>query len=100
MFIDMAAAPGASANFGDPARKMESVMPPEQFEYMPWAMWCKNNLLPQEMMKDIETCGILNSIINAGARFGLGEGLCPVIIKKEAGKRSRGIPRLPERVTL
>lgn len=82
MFIDMAAAPGS------PAKKMKSTMPPEMMEIMPWALWGTNNLLPQEMTKDIETCGILNSIINAGARFGLGEGLSPVIIKKEGGKKS------------
>ena len=87
LFIDMAAAPGTSQNFGTPAKKMESVMPPETMEYMPWALWGANNLLPQEMTKDIKTCGILNTIINAGARFGLGEGLDPVIIKKEGGKK-------------
>lgn len=87
MFIDMAAAPGASDNFSNPARKMQSVMPPEQMEYMPWALWGSNNLLPQEMAKDIKTCGILNTIINGGARFGLGEGLDPVIIKKDGSKK-------------
>lgn len=89
-FIDMAAAPGASENFnGEPARKMKSTLPVEKFDFMPWAIWgSANNLLPQEMMKDIETCGILNTIIEAGARFGLGEGMDPVILKKEGGKKT------------
>lgn len=86
-FIDMAAAPGASANFDSAASRMQSVMPPEQMEYMPWAMWGNNNLLAQEMAKDIDTCGILDAIVEGGSRFGLGEGLCPVIIEKQGGKK-------------
>lgn len=88
MFIDMAAAPGASDNHGTPAKKMQAVADPQTLQMMPWALWGANNLLPQEMTRDIETCGILNTIINAGARFGLGEGLCPVIIKSEGGKKT------------
>lgn len=88
MFIDMAAAPGASDYWPAPARRMENVMPENTFEFFPWAVWGNNNLLPQEMMRDIETCGILNTIINAGARFGLGEGLDPVTVKREGGKKS------------
>lgn len=87
-FIDMAAAGGTSDNFGSPARKMQGVIPPEKFEYMPWAIWGNNNLLPQEMVRDLDTCGILGTIVNAGARFGLGEGLDPVIIKREGAKKS------------
>lgn len=86
-FIDMAAAPGSSDNF-QPAGSLKPVMPPDQFEFMPWAIWGKNNLLPQEMVLDIEKCGILNTIINAGARFGLGEGLDPVIVKRDGAKKS------------
>lgn len=86
-FIDMAAAPGTSDNFM-PAGSLKPVMPPDQFEFMPWAIWGKNNLLPQEMVLDIEKCGILNTIINAGARFGLGEGLDPVIVKRDGAKKS------------
>lgn len=88
MFIDMAAAPGASDNFGSPARPMESTIPPELWDFLPWAVWGNNNLLPQEMETDIGKTGILNTIINAGARFGLGEGLDPVIIKRDGAKKS------------
>lgn len=88
LFIDMAAAPGASDNFGTPAKKIQGIMPPEKFEWLPWAIWGNDNLLPKQMVADIKTCGMLNTIINAGARFGLGEGLDPVIIKREGGKKS------------
>ena len=57
VFIDMAAAGGTSDNFGSPARKMQGVLPPEKFEYMPWAIWGNNNLLPQEMVRDMEKIG-------------------------------------------
>lgn len=87
-FIDMAAAPGASDNFNAPARKPQSVIPPEKFEFLPWAVWGDDNMLPKQMVRDIKTCGILNTIINAGARFGLGEGLDPIIIKKDGAKKS------------
>lgn len=40
-----------------------------------WAPWGQNNLAPQEMIRDIESCGILNSIIDHQARFALGDGL-------------------------
>lgn len=87
VYIDMAAAPGVSDSFGTPARKMESVLPPENYSFLPWAVWGTNNLLPQQMVTDIETCGILNTIIDAGSRFGLGEGLDPVIIKRDGAKK-------------
>lgn len=86
-FIDMSSAPGASDNFGSAAGKMKSLIPPEDFTYAPWAPWGANNLLAQEMIKDVETCGILNTIVDAGGRFGLGEGLDPVIIKREGAKK-------------
>ncbi len=87
-FIDMAAAPGSNpVNFA-PARELKSVMPPEKYEFLPWAIWGSDNMLPKQMVTDIKTCGILNTIINAGARFGLGEGLDPIIVKREGAKKS------------
>lgn len=86
-YIDMAAAPGVNGNFGNPAKKMQPVIPSQLWEFLPWAIWGTNNLKPQEMIADIETCGILNTIINAGARFGLGEGLDPIIIKRDGPKK-------------
>lgn len=87
MFIDMAAAPGSSDNFGSPARKPKATIPEDRLKFMPWASWGTNNLLAQEMITDIETCGLLNAIIDGKARFGLCEGIVPAIVKYDGSKR-------------
>lgn len=87
VFIDMAAAPGTSDNFEPPARKLKSTIPDDLMMVMPWALWGANNLLPQQMIKDIETCGILNGIIDGKARFSICEGLQPVIMKVDGAKK-------------
>jgi hypothetical protein len=43
----------------------------------PWAKWGQNNLLPKEMVDDIEACGVLMAAIDGKARFGLGRGVKP-----------------------
>jgi len=40
-----------------------------------WAAWGPSNTLPDQMIIDIETCGILNSIIDHQSRLALGEGV-------------------------
>jgi hypothetical protein len=70
-----------------PAKRLQSTIKEELFAVMPWSPWGTNNLLPQEMIRDIETCGILNSIIDGKARFALGEGMVPVILKNSNGKK-------------
>lgn len=87
VFIDMAAAPGASDNFGGPARKLESTIADDMMHMMPWANWGANNLLPQQMIVDIETCGILNAIIDGKARFAMCEGIVPVKMRTEGGSK-------------
>jgi len=42
-----------------------------------WARWGQDNLLPVQMVKDIENCGVLMSAIDGKARFGLGKGIKP-----------------------
>jgi hypothetical protein len=80
VYVDMSNGPS-------PAKKLKSTIKEELFSYMPWAAWGSNNLLPQEMIRDIETCGILNSIIDGKARFAIGEGMVPVILKNNNGKK-------------
>lgn len=87
VFIDMAAAPGVVGDFGSPAKQMKSTIPEDQFEFMPWAPWGVNNLLPQEMVVDIETCGVLDAIIDGKARFALCEGIVPAIMKADGAKK-------------
>lgn len=88
VFIDMAAAPGVVADFGSPAKRLTSTIPEENFQFMPWAPWgISNNLLPQEMTRDIETCGVLEAIIDGKARFAMGEGIAPAIVKSEGSKK-------------
>jgi hypothetical protein len=54
----------------------------------PWAPWGANNLLPFEMLDDIENCGILFSIIDQQARFALGEGVMWAYTKRDTkGKK-------------
>jgi hypothetical protein len=48
----------------------------------PWAEWGTDNLLPLEMVKDIENCGVLNAAIDGKARFGLGRGPKPFKVTK------------------
>ncbi len=87
VFIDMAAAPGVNASFGAPAKQMKSTIPDELMIWMPWAPWGTNNLLPQEMVADIETCGVLNGITDGKGRFANCEGPIPVIMSYENGKK-------------
>lgn len=51
----------------------------------PLAPWGANNHLPKEMITDIESCGILNSIIDSQARFAIGEGVQWAYTRKDAG---------------
>ena len=88
VFIDMAAAPGVVADFGSAAKPMKSTIPEDNFKFMPWAPWgTSNNLLPQEMTRDIETCGVLEAIIDGKARFAICEGILPAIMKSEGSKK-------------
>jgi hypothetical protein len=79
MFIDMAASPGTTA-----ARKLTATPAQQTFNsYSPWSPWGTNNLFPQEMLADIESCGILNAIIDGKARFALCEGIVPAQVERD-----------------
>lgn len=76
VFIDMESAPNMK-----PAKEIKSTIPDEQFATMPWSPWGKNNLLPQEMVADIKTCGRLDSIIDGKARLATCDGIVPAIVR-------------------
>lgn len=69
--------------------RIKPTIPTEKLGAMPWAPWGSNNLLPMEMYKDIETCGILNSIIDIQSRFAINNGLVAVktVLDKKSGQR-------------
>lgn len=86
-FINMAAAPGTGEKAT--AGKMRATIPDDKLRFMPWSPWGANNLLPQEMTVDVETCGILSAIIDGKARFAMCDGIRPVIMKldEKTGKQ-------------
>lgn len=50
--------------------------------------WGQDNKMPNELVSTIETCGILNGIINSQSRFALGEGTIWALVRRdEEGKR-------------
>lgn len=49
----------------------------------PWAAWGNDNKLPLQMIEYIESCGILNSIIDHQARFAVGEGVMWAYVRRE-----------------
>lgn len=57
------------------AQQPASAAPKDNSVSTKWAPWGENNQAPLEMIREIENCGILNSIIDHQARFALGEGL-------------------------
>lgn len=79
-YIDMAAF--NSSQPYTPAREMKTPSPYTDNKHIPWACWGDDNLLPQVMTKDIETCGILNGITEGKARFSVCEGPIPAICER------------------
>lgn len=66
-----------------PARKVTNVPIDDNEKALPWARWGRDNRLPFTMFQDIETCGILNSIIDGKARFAVNNGILPAIVHYE-----------------
>lgn len=60
-----------------PARDIENTVKFDPLQVQPFAIWGDDNLLPQQLTLDIETCGILNAIIDMKARFALCNGILP-----------------------
>jgi hypothetical protein len=87
-FIDMSAAPFVSEGYknsvGEQAKPLTNVPASftENLPVFPWSPWGTDNQFPQQMIKDIESCGILNAIIDGKARFALCEGLVPAIVER------------------
>jgi len=63
----------------DDSKPLPQTMKKCDFNAVPWAIWGEDNLLPQQLTADIETCGILNSIIEGKARFSICQGMVPAI---------------------
>lgn len=78
-FFDMAAIASNGTELQNPIKQ---AIPDDKAGAQPWSPWGTNNLLPMEMAVDIETCGILNSIIDGKARFTICNGVVPVITAK------------------
>ena len=72
-----------SLSSGNPEIKNPASSLPKEDELSTtdWAIWGSDNLLPTRMLADIESCGVLASAIDGKARFGLGKGPKPFIIK-------------------
>lgn len=77
LFIDL----GSAAP--QPARKITDVPIEDIEKALPWAKWGHDNKLPHHMFHDIETCGILNSIIDGKARFAVNNGILPALVHYE-----------------
>jgi hypothetical protein len=84
--IDLGAAMAATAA-AVPAKPIQPTIPPDLMNAYPWALWGKNNLLPQEMLHDIETTGILSAILDGKARLATCQGIVPVIIGESGGQK-------------
>lgn len=66
---------------GDPTIGIASTPKPDDlYSHAPWAYWGADNLLPIQMTRDIENCGVLAAAIDGKARFGIGKGLRPMRI--------------------
>lgn len=85
-YFDMSAITTVEDRINNP---IKPTIPVDNLSAMPWAPWGKNNLLPMEMIADIETCAILNSIIDMQMRFGVCNGPVPVktVLDKKTGQR-------------
>jgi hypothetical protein len=87
-FFDVEVTSRASLPAGDhtptPDRAIESTT---TLDYMSkfFIRWGDDNQLPLQMIADIESCGILNSIIDNQARFAIGKGVMWAWCKRDNG---------------
>lgn len=89
MFVDM------GAQFSKPSRPIkETVLDEQTMNAMPWSPWGANNQLPYQYLNDIETCGVLNAIIEGKARFALCQGMIPAITKIDTATGQKVIDRI------
>lgn len=84
MFFDIAAMNGDVTP--DPARTIQSTTKEEtgsnSQDYIPWGL---DNKLPLQMLKSIESCGVLEGIIDSQSRFALGEGVMWAYVRRDKG---------------
>lgn len=66
---------------------LKQTLPYDRMNTFPWSPWGTNNLLPLEMLKDIETTGVLSAILDGKARMTACQGIVPAIIKNSGGQR-------------
>jgi len=90
-FMDMSAAKDYQ-----PAKDFKPVMSEKSLNNAPWANWGKDNLMPQKMVADINTTGILSGIIDGKTRFALCEGMTPAIVKRDQKTGQRVIAEYVE----
>lgn len=69
-------------NYGKDGTADASASPPLDLTAWPWSPWgsSSNNLLPAELAKTIEGCGILNAALNAKSTMAIGKGLQPFLL--------------------
>ncbi len=65
------------------AQEIRQLKPDEKLDSRPWSKWGENNLKPIEYSSDIESTGILNSIIDIKMRLGVCNGPKPVIMRTD-----------------
>lgn len=84
MFFDVAAMNGDMTP--DPARPIENTTKEETSsqskDFIPWG---NDNKLPLQLLKSIETCGVLEGIIDSQSRFALGEGVLWAYVRRDKG---------------
>ncbi len=90
MFIDMQA---ASKRLNKDL-EITSTVPADVLKVQPWSPWGTDNLAPQRFVQDIETCGILNGIIEGKARFAICQGLLPAIVRTNTENGQREIEKI------
>jgi hypothetical protein len=73
----------ALPGYGPDAGEDTTAAPPLDLTAWPWSPWGSqsNNLLPAEMAKYIEECGILNAALNAKSIMSVGKGIQPYLLK-------------------
>ena len=90
LYLDMGAA------FSEPARPVKQV-PAADYQLLsvlPWSPWGADNLLGYQYIRDIETCGVLSSIIDGKARFALCQGMVPAIVHTDPTTGQRVIDKI------
>lgn len=89
MFLDMGAA------FNREITPVKQTIPDEKtMSALPWSPWGEDNLLPLQYIKDIKTCGVLDSVIDGKARFALCQGLVPAIVHVDPSNGQRVIDKV------